>query len=335
MVIAALFSANPAIAGGCDGTMFNPITDIAWNSVWPLKVGGVTVKGNSAEPDSSDGTGTPVNFCMTSSGVMVGVDISFWNIGYLEEVVRKAWCSPFLGRDMATLNNGWYSGTTSKRVEAPGAFKQVHWIKFPVMAVMGMLQQGGGTCLARAGGTTGDTSIDYAMVTEVDPTHNDALLAAAVEPRAILFANPAADIACAASSLIAQVPGQVLAPVYDSLFWCWWDNIYPISGDKFSAHDLESAAHIGSKQIYRYYGTAMLGDNLMSPCKTTYTMQPKKSQWRFQFAKPVKSATAFPPGRSEFLMGPGMNPAYKDGNFLFVLFQKQRCLLRVYGSKQQ
>lgn len=329
--VIAILCYTPAHAGKCSGKMFNPITDVAWNGMWPLKIGEVVSMGGGDLPDSSDGTGPPINFCRVSTGIMVGMDISFWNIGYLEEVVREAWCSPFLGTSFNSLDNGWYNGKNSSRVAAPGTFKQVHWVKFPLTSILGLVRSGG-TCVSSPTGNAGDIKVDYGMMSEVDPSHNDGLVAAAVEPRAILYANPLADIACAASSLIAQAPGQAFAPIYDSLHWCWWDNIYPISGDKYSPHDLESAAHIGGKQIYRYYSYRVLGDNAKDPCRTTYTMIPKKSHWRMQASKPVKSSQPFVPGRSELLMGVGLNPPYKDGNFLFVLFQKQRCLLRLKGA---
>ncbi len=314
--------AIPCFAGDrCKGKAFNPVSDVSWNGLFPIRLGGVTVAKNSQVPDSADGTGSPICLCEDSKGTYLGLQVSFWEVAYLVESVNSAWCSPTLGTAFSGADNGALSGTNRQKNESPKTFKQVHWMMFPAFRLMGLLTDM--PCLA-----TGDFA--FATMTELSPVHNNPFLGLAADPKAFLFANPAANVACAASNALANAPAEVLAPAFDSLFWCWWDNIYPLTGEVQTPHDLTGAAQNVAREVFAMTQTGAVLDNVRNVCQGSYAPVPKKSHWRMQIAKPVKGATPFVPGQSELTWGSGKQAPYSDGNYLFVLFNKKRCCQKIY-----
>lgn len=305
----------------CKGSAFNPVTDIAWNGLFPIKLGGVALAKNSHVPDSQDDTGSPVCLCEDSKGMYLGLSVSFWEIAYLGEAVNNAWCSPTLGISFSGADNGFLSGTNTSKTAATKTFKQVHWLMFPVFRLLGLLTDM--PCLA-----TGEFA--YATMTEFSPIHNNPYLGLAADPKAFLFANPAAVIACSGANLLANAPAETLSPAYDALFWCWWDTVYPLTGDVQTPHDLTGAAQNIAREIFVMSQAGAVQDNVRNVCGGSYSPIPKKSQWRFQIAKPVKGATPFVPGQSELTWGSGKKLPYAGGNYMFVLFNKKRCCLKLW-----
>lgn len=309
--------------GSCKGTPWDPATGIAWNGLFPIRIGGTAVANNSQLPDGTDGTYSPICTCTTTTETYLGLDVSFWDIDYLVEITKDAWCSPTLGTAFSGSDNGFLGGTVDKKEAAPRTFKQAHWLMFPAFKLLGLMTDN--QCLAG-----GDFA--FGFLSELSPLHNNDYLADLADPKSILVANPAADLACAGSLAIAQLPGGFLPKAYDSLFWCWFDNIYPLSGNMQYPHSLTAAAQVASRQIYTFTESGSLEDYMINSCHGTATTLPKKSQWRFQIAKPVKGATPFIAGQSELSWGTNKNPPYYDENFLFVLFQKKRCCQKLKGS---
>jgi len=316
-----ILAAAPAMAT-CDSGVFNPVTDVAWNGIFPIRVGGVKVASNSSAPDGDKGTVNPICTCTTTTGTYLGTEIGFWDIAYMAEVVDDPGCSPTLGASLG-LNDGFHQGMNSKTVDAPHTFKQVHWLMFPAFRILGMLTDL--KCLQ-----SGDLA--FGSMSEVDPSHASDFLAALKDPKVFLFANPVADIACSAKNAIAQVPGNFFPSVYDSLFWCLWDNIYPLSGHSGSPHALTAASQIVGRQIYLFSEYGGILDYTSNSCQGQPNFLMKSSQWRFQIAKPVKTATPFWPGQSELIWGAGKTLPYKDKNFLYVLFQKKKCCQKLLGA---
>jgi len=316
--------AAPAHAGKCKNSMFNPVTEVAWKGLFPIRVGGVQIKGGVGLPENGDGTKNPICLCTDDKGTYMGMEISFWDVNNLAEVVQEAGCSPTVGTSIALGSDGFHGGTVATKTHSPNIFKNVHWIKFPALDILGML--GGMKCATRGG-------MDYAELTEFNPEHKFASAALALRPETLVFANPAFDLLQPANVVAAHTPGNILDPAYDSMFWLWWDTIYPLTGDKNSPHDLESSSQIAAKQIYKFYGTGMLMDQTGNICKPQMSYTPRKSEWRFQLAKPVYSGLPYMAGQSEFVWGMGgKNPAFKEGNFLLVMFQKRRCCEKIYGN---
>lgn len=322
-VLVALGCTVPAMAT-CNGTIFNPVTDIAWNGLFPIRVGGIAVDTNGSAPDGGQNTVNPICSCTTTSGTFIGTQIGFWDVAYLVEVVDDPYCSTVIGTTIGS-NTGTHQGSNDKHVAAPHTFKQVHWWPFNAIQLLGMLT--GLSCIQQV-------PLQMTYLSEIDPSWTEDWLAMLKDPKVFLVANPVADIACGAKNIIAQVPGNFFPAAYDSLFWCAWDNIYPLSGNSSTPHNLTASAQIAARQIYTNTQFGTIEDFMADSQGCSGQIVPvwKSSQWRFQLAKPVKTATPFWAGESETIWGSGKAPAFNDKNFLYVLFQKKRCCQQIYGA---
>jgi conjugal transfer pilus assembly protein TraU len=309
---------------GCSGAMFNPVTDVPWNGIFPLRVGGVAVRQNRDLPDSSEGSGNPVCHCTTTTETYIGLTASFYQLDTMVEVVRTPYCSPTVGKAFSSLDNGYHGGANNQSVESPKTFKQVHWVKFPVMDIVGMMTDS--SCLDHGGG------VDYLFLTEMDPTHNKAYLAATLDPRTFLFASPPFDIICSASRAIAMLPGEVLSGAFNSLFWCCFENVYGLTGDKTSPADAESSVAIASKVLYKTASTGMhmsLTDDYCGPRNRTIW---KKGDYRWALSKPVTMSKPIICDTPGLLWDGNKNFPFREGNYLWLLFQKRICCQKVRGS---
>ncbi len=307
VLLGLLAVSTPALAT-CNGTIFNPVTDIAWNGLFPIRVGGFAVATNSNVPDGAQGTVNPICTCTTTSGTFIGTQIGFWDVAYLVEVVDDPYCSTVVGTTVGSAG-GSHQGTNDKSVTAPRTFKQVHWWPFNAIQLLGMLT--GLSCVQQV-------PLQMTYLSEIDPSWTEDWLAMLKDPKVFLVANPAADIACGAKNAIAQVPGSFFPSVYDSLFWCAWDNIYPLAGHSSTPHNLTASAQVVARQIYTNteWGTVEDFTADSQGCSGQIIPVWKSSQWRFQLAKPIKTATPFWAGESELIWDSGKAPAYNDKNFL-------------------
>lgn len=309
----------------CNGSSYNPVTDTAWNGIFPIRVGGVALATNSSLPDGSQETVSPICTCTTSTESYLGLSVSFWDIDYLVEVVNDAWCSPTLGTSLSGLSNGFHGGANEQGVAAPTTFKEAHWLTYPAFLLLGMLTDM--KCIQQVG-------FDFANFTELPQGWNNDYMSALKDPKVFLLANPLADIACAGSNVLAQVPGGFFPTTFDTFWWCYWGNLYPLSGNVALPHVLTSAAQVVGKQIFLNSEFGAVLDWVADPmgCNPQPAYIAKKSQWRMQMAKPVKQATPMWVGLSELAWGTGKTPPYYDSNFLFVLFQKKNCCQKILGG---
>lgn len=84
---------DAATGAKCGGKFFNPVSDVAWRAMFPIKIGGIKVT-------PGEGTDTVNHFplCFCGSPVpRVGIKVSFWEPVKLVEVVRHPGYFPSLG----------------------------------------------------------------------------------------------------------------------------------------------------------------------------------------------------------------------------------------------
>lgn len=222
----------------CSGKFINPITDVCWSCVLPIKIGGkfTMMDSNKQEDyDSMDGKGNV--FCACSNPGRAGVQLSFWEPTHLVETVRHPFCMVSLGGanwgkkfDSAVTGNEslakWFGGShkaeKSKASMGGGSstsFYQAHWYKNPLIFWLQAIM-GDDYCLDKG-------TLDIGWMTELDPTWKSPELALLQAPDAALFANPIAQAICAADCVKASAgfPSK-------SLFWCagCHGSIYPFTG---------------------------------------------------------------------------------------------------------
>jgi conjugal transfer pilus assembly protein TraU len=319
LVFISIFS-NPAELLAASGQFLNPVTDICWNCIFPIRIGGIAVSGGKSEGSlpTDPQVFNPLCVCPLPPPLppRVGIPISFWEPARIIETVKTPFYSPFIGKSLMKTWKG--GGTHSIEPTETSVFAQAHYFIFPVWTLLEIFTDS--ICLEASG-------IDLAYITEVDPLWNNDSLAFIIQPESILFANLAAQMSCIADSVGANV-GQPLSP----LFWCMgsWGSAYPLTGHVNDDNYVQANAAIAARTIYKLARQLMICDPGINVCGCIPTPIWKKDNYKLQLARPVRTATSHPIGRSSLIWGSLINPPLRaSGNsndeFLWVVFRKRTC----------
>ena len=157
MFVAAL-TVNAATV--CQGKILNPVTDVCWSCVFPVKIGGKASLTTSVLPDPDTGAGGPFCTCGKGLNLRAGVTFSFWEPLRTAEIVRHAGCLPSMGgvnmgdmglriSDHVKVHSHEPDGSMKRHTD----FRQVHWYATPwllarVLVTAYLAQQGRGFPLA-------------------------------------------------------------------------------------------------------------------------------------------------------------------------------------------
>ena len=308
----------------CNVGPFNPVDHVVWNAIAPIYLGGVKIYSGSY-PDAGGAVSETVCVCKDEEDRdYFGFDIAYWEPNILIESVNDPYCSPSLGNALSSLDNGFRGGGRQTKVHSPKNFMQAHTVTFPLFFTMGILADM--TCPKKGG-------VNLSRLTEFEPQWNDATLAAEMSPKTYLLASPPFELACVTkvvSTHLSLAANSNLDPVSSLLWWCGWGGIYVLTGDTNQPNALEAAAQNALRMIYMEYDFGMIQDNVREVCRPMPTYTPDTGHWRFSLALPVKSAKAFLIGESTLLWDVNKQPSLKDGNFLFVTYQKKRCCEKIY-----
>jgi len=123
--------------GACKGKVLNPVTDICWQCMFPVKMGSVSY-GNGAEPAPGNIT-SPVCACPDSKGILIlGVSTAFWEHARLIETVKDPFCFPVMGTGMTNPKPGFSSGENRSKEygDSDYAFQQAHYFYFPAWSIL-------------------------------------------------------------------------------------------------------------------------------------------------------------------------------------------------------
>jgi hypothetical protein len=206
---------GPALATPtCTGRFANPITDICWRCMLPIRFGGLDLLSMGQEDTPNPG-GSPL--CACPSQLRVGFKVSFWEPVRRVDVVRRPFCMTSLGG--LELDPGFDAPRGSRYSQdstSTSSFYQVHWYVDPVIFWLEAIFDN--ACLEQGG-------FDVAYLTELDPMWHDDELTFILNPEVALFGNLAARAACAADCaaatagfplntlfLVCRLPGQPLSP---------------------------------------------------------------------------------------------------------------------------
>ncbi len=309
----------------CGGKGMNPMSDVCWECIFPIKIAGMSIGAGMTEglPDSPDAASYPICICPFPPPVYyrTGISISFWEPARLAETVKDPFCFPSIGQSVSgsPVSTAELRGTTDEsggNQDSINTFAQVHYMIFPVWSIMGLLTDL--VCVQHGGG------FDVAYMTEHDALWNDDELAFSIAPEALLFANPVAQFSCMADSVSANI-GLPLS----ELFWCigTHGSVYPLSGAINQSNYIQSQAAIASRMIYKLAREGLLWDTGVYYCSAVLTPIWVKTHYRLQLAKPVRGFGCMPIGRTGLLWASAKNPPFIPGgdNFLFVIFRKKVC----------
>jgi conjugal transfer pilus assembly protein TraU len=307
--IAALVLSTRAF-GTCEGTILNPITDISWENIFPMSVGGVVELGGDSK--YSHGTGSPICTCARTAIPMVGVKVSFWEPARIIDTVKDPFCMMPFGQSIAPAGQLSVKGAGSRDTKDSRQFNQFHWYIFPALALLDMYYDL--PCVDYK------KEFDVAMMTELLLTWNNDQYASIINPEALLVANPIAQLACMADATSVMFNRPI-----DQLFWCIGNqSVYPIAGTAASADPVEAHSANAAKAIFQMGRLGLLWQYRADGCGLTPSIMWSKSRWRLQLSKPVKASEARYPGVPGVIWSSLKHPPLED-NFMWILFRKLDC----------
>ncbi len=295
-----------------DGTFINPVSDIAWSCIFPVRIGGVARYGGT-DPEEGEDTDSVLCDCSDGAVPRIGISMSFWEPARIIDTVSEPWCMMPLGKRLSSPVPGSQAGTLSNHRGRSYAFAQVHYYQFPAWAVLDLFTDI--PCLS-------ETEFDVMMMTELLPTWNNDILSMIVHPESVLFANPAAQAACMADAA-AAVSGRTR----NELFWCMgsWGSAYPLAGSITAQDYVEANAGLAARAVYLTGRTGLLKDTNYDGCAFRYTPIWKKRSYRLQLMKPVRDHTCVPLGRTGMLWTSMKQPPVRGNNFSWMMFRRVKC----------
>jgi conjugal transfer pilus assembly protein TraU len=312
------------LSAKCHGKFVNPITDICWECVLPITLGGMNITGG--KPDTKNPKKL-VCFCeKPPSPVKVpGIPVSFWEPARLVDVTRTPYCMVNLG-GMQLAGGDSLNGRGSVATGGGGSqrslkhsFYQVHWYIYPVIYWLELLTDL--ICLEK-------TSFDLAYISEMDPFWDDDETSFIINPEVVLFANPIAQAACAADC-VAATTGFPLDP----LFWCagCQGSLYPFTGS-VSAHvgGVQASLLVTGRMISKLHREFLLWGYMGKAGLCGKYPMPiiRKSQYKTQMVYPIPDThDCHPIGRSEIIWGSNKEYPYKGEDFGYLIWRKRNCCL--------
>jgi len=321
LFIGLFTNASPVFAEAlsCHGRIPNPITDIAWQSIFPIKIGSVPV----ATMGQIDAGANPPAICAcpipTPPWFRIGLGITFWEPARAAEAVTTPFCSPLLGGAQlgSVGSNLIKKGSADTDGDDRDSFYHVHWFAFPLTNWMTMLTDT--TCVETE-------SFDMMMLSELEPTWQDDELSVIFSPESILFANPLAQAACAADCVAASTGFPL-----NELFWCagCQGSLYPMTGN-VSNH--ESGIQASLLAIFRMHAKlhrALVSLDINSPAGMCIP-QPmpiiNKRGYKTQMLYPIPdTVAAHPYGRSEAMWSAGREFPARGEDFSYIIWRRRVC----------
>ena len=319
-----------AQAATCKGKFANPITDICWSCIFPIRIGGATLI-SSGQEDTQNPGGNPLCYCKNPP--KIGMKVSFWEPVRRVDVVREPFCMVSLGG--FKINPG-FDAPQAKQERRDGgdqsSFYQVHWYVDPIMYYIQVVLDSG--CLE-------NTGFDLAYLTELDPMWKDDELTRILNPDVYLFANLPARAACAADCVAAS------SGFSNNLFyWCagCQGSMYPLDGNigahvggvqasslllqriigKMHREGLMWGAH-GNDGLCGYYPIPIMDKNAYKYQMLYPIPQTSKTPGPPGTGKALVSRCCQPLGRTTALWGSGREFPYKGEDFAYQIFRKRNC----------
>lgn len=327
LLIRELLAPLPARAV-CEGSSLNPMDDVCWECIYPIKIAGSTiVEGTNAQAPSSADASTCICPIPVAPYVRYGITASLWEPARMVETVKDPWCFPAFGAsaDSSEGKRGFLRGTHS-HVQGPGnsaqdssVFAQAHWWIMPFWSMLEVLIDY--ECLELGG-------VDIAYITEIDPLWQDDEFSAIIMPEAFLFTNMIAQLACMADAAMSLV--LPLSP----LFWCMgsWGSAYPLTGHINDNDYVQGNAAVAGRLIYKLNRELVICDPGVWYCFCVPTPIWVKHNYRIQVARPTPDFMCHPLGRTGMIWEYLKNPPYAgykgaEGNYLWIITRKRDCCM--------
>lgn len=307
-----LINSGPVKAGECSNDFINPVSDINWQCIFPIGIGGILQLGDTEK--ETENLDDPVCVC-TNNGINIGLNVSFWQPTVIIDTVKDAYCLNAIGTKMSgsDAKDGTLSVDVTGSGRSPEIFSHMHYYKFPLWKILNLFadlpcQQSGG--------------FDIAIISELLPHWNSSILSALLHPEAAVFANPVAKLSCMTDAVSASMGKPI-----DSLFWCMgsWGGAYPFTGHAIAGDRIEANAGIAAKAIYMMARTGLLLDYGVDSCGGIKTPVWNKSHYKLQLMKPIKDSSCRSIGESGIHWTSGKDNFMGGGNYTWAVFAKTKC----------
>lgn len=223
--------------GTCNGSFPNLISDICYDCMFPMTIGGLSVNFGVTADDYDTGA-SKVPICLCINNLSAGTPIGFWEPRYMVDVTNTPGCMPLLGgvNISPPYNADEYGGIKNTNAhlggKSKGAFMHANEYVNPVMTALGVITQS--PCLD-------NRSFDVPFISWADPTWNDDSLSLILTPYAYPFAG--------VPSIAAEMPDAIMASLNfpsATLFWVAgaWGPMYPLTGNVSSMTTPEQVSHL-------------------------------------------------------------------------------------------
>jgi conjugal transfer pilus assembly protein TraU len=308
-----------------DGSLLSGaiITNICWNCVFPIRLGGVAFGGSGTVPAGA--TSQTICVCTDAGLPHPGMTVGMWMPFQVIETVRAPGCSPTMGGIILPGADPLDYGTKGYQQGDDGDASHLHYhsFAFPVFKMLELFSDQ--HCFS---GVLSD--FDILFLSEMDPTWTYDDLAFFTSPESAAVALPPAQLACLADS-VAALAGSSL----DQLFWCAgsWGSIYPMSGNSVgqmspvSTHSLLATRSLAI-QHRRGLAVRTMGDDVL--CQGAYEPLMPKSQYRMSMFWPLPEANSdHVIGQTTLVWGDWRQIPAVGEDASFIIWRWQDCCLEL------
>lgn len=323
---------------GCEGSFPNPVTDVCWSCLFPMRIAGTRLSPEGVSDPNTDAR--VICTCQRGPVAVPGFNMSFWEPLRTVEVVREPYClvslggvsmdpglkAPAHGRSAqrtagvaaSFAGNVGEDGAGSPEIGA--AFYQAHWYHTPWLFVLEAVVDT--SCLENA-------AWDLAYLTELDPIWGDALASFVLAPESAIFANPMAVAACAMDCTAASV----MKP-RPELFWCsgCQGGLYPLAGWVAAMTSPLQAWHLIAARMsvkLAREGLLWAAYGKKGQCGPYFEPIPRKDVWRTQLVYPTVTASGSkccrPMGAPTQIWGAGKTYAVGGEDGAILLWRMRDC----------
>ena len=350
-LVISMTSVSARAAGPICPNMFPSfIDDICWSCMFPFKLFGAKLIGQSGEDFTTDADSTPL--CTCPEKLTVGVPTSFWEMSYMVDVHTAPGCLPTLGGMQLPLPwaDSQYGVINKTDPIRKASFRNSAYYVSPLMYLLEVVLDD--ACSDRS-------PFDVGWTSEFDPSWSDDQLALIKMPIAYAFSNIAGVMAAGIDSAAAMVGFPK-----NELFWQAgsWGPMYPITGNVKDYKSMDNTGHLlATRMLAEAHGMREMAGLFSKGGGRSYACEPgepncgkdttraamcagspsnmppelimKKKQYKLQRMFPTPSTgktnlggCCIPIGRSTALREAGTQlpvEGYKD--FGYAIFRKRDC----------
>jgi len=305
-----------ARAKSCTGRFVNPITDVCWECLFPMTLGGIELYDSGVAKDTKNPS-SPV--CTCTAPIRVGIIGGFWEPVRLVDVSHEPYCFTNMGGMEMNIGIKRDMGVRSKVTSAKISRWYSHYYMYPLLYWLELFTDF--ICLER-------TSFDIAYISELDPLALDDELSGIIHPEAFLYNNVLAQSACAADCLKANFSLPI-----DMLHWCagCQGSLYPMNNN-IDGHvgGVQASTNATERLVYKMHRMGLADETaaktMKDTCHKRKSFVMKKSTYRYQMTNP-NSDKCQQFGKTTMTFESGKERPKIGEDFGYLIWRKVNCCI--------